>query len=51
MLLGILLNMLFLQLFFALAPRVKEQIRLQSSYERFQNEIREIVDKYLGEAK
>ena len=51
MLLGILLNMLFLQLFFTLAPRVKEQIRFQASYKRFQNEILETVNKCLGEVK
>ena len=51
MFLGLLLNMLFLQLFFTIVPRIKEATRLQWSCREFYNEISETVNRYLGEVK
>ena len=47
MFLGLLLNLIFIQLFFTLAPKIKEYNKLYWVHKQFQAEIKEIVDKVL----
>ena len=47
MFLGLLLNLIFIQLFFTVAPKIKEYNKFYWVHKQFQAEIKEVIDKAL----